>query len=129
VIFDFGIAKVGSGESTRITFTGLLGSFDYIAPEQIQASEDVDRRADVYSLGVMAFRTLTGQLPFGYRNAAAMLMAHLQQQPPNPRQKNPKLSTSTAEVILKALAKQPENRYASAGEFFEALKYTWVTGE
>jgi serine/threonine protein kinase len=69
VLTDFGIAKI-SDAHTRITNTGMLGTFDYIAPEQIQASAEVDGRADVYALGVMTYQLLTGRVPTPERSSS-----------------------------------------------------------
>lgn len=115
VLMDFGIAKIL--DKTAMTNTGsMLGSFDYIAPEQIQGSESVDRRADIYSFGVMTYQMLTGRTPFKVNNPAAMLMAHLNQPAPDPREFNKAIPASTAEALLKALAKLPEARQGSVGE-------------
>jgi serine/threonine-protein kinase len=114
---DFGIAKI-VGAGTRLTGTGgVLGTFDYIAPEQIQAAAGVDRRADVYSLGVMAYQMLTGELPFKRGNLGALLIAHLHQPAPDPRQVTPGLPDKVAEAVMRAMAKEPIARHATAGEF------------
>ena len=121
ILTDFGIAKIRGG-GTAITRTGMVGTLDYIAPEQIQDARDVDGRADVYALGVMAYQLLTGQLPFQGSNPAAILIAHMQQPPPDPRQYAPHLSETTTTAIHKALAKKPSDRFATAGQLAASLR-------
>ncbi len=122
VLTDFGIAKMAAGTST-LTGTGLLGTFDYIAPEQIKAASKVDERADIYSLGVIVYQMLTGHLPFEGSNPAVVIFAHLQQPPPDPREYRPDLPESVSQVLSKALAKDPDERYQSAGELADDLEY------
>lgn len=120
VLTDFGIVKVSTSLS-NITATGMVGTFDYIAPEQIQAQADVDGRADVYSLGVMTYQLLTGVLPYHRNSAGAILLAHMTAPPPDARETTPGLSLHAARAIQRAMAKFPEDRYASAGDFVRAL--------
>jgi hypothetical protein len=119
VLTDFGIVKILGGYSA-MTQTGIVGTLDYIAPEQIQAAE-LDGRADEYALGVMAYEMLTGELPFKQQNPGALLMAHLMQPPPDPREIAHELSAEMAQAIGRALAKTPQERYCTAGEFVAAL--------
>ena len=122
VLTDFGIARlVGGSTSTRLTVTGALGTLEYIAPEQIMAAKRVDGRADVYSLGVMLYEMITGRLPITGDSPGALVLAQLQQPPPDPRQYLPDLPAAAAEAMLRALAKEPEARFATAGEFIRAL--------
>jgi serine/threonine-protein kinase len=95
----------------------MIGTLDYISPEQIQGASEVDGRADVYSLGVMAYQMLTGKLPFEHNNPGAMVLAHLMQPPPDPQVLNPALPERAAGAIIKAMSKKPEKRWANAGEF------------
>jgi tRNA A-37 threonylcarbamoyl transferase component Bud32 len=120
VLTDFGIAKMTDAH-TRITATGVLGTFDYIAPEQIQASAEVDGRADIYALGVMTYQMLTGHLPFERPNTGALLLAHLSAPPPDAREQVRDLPRHVAYSIQRAMAKKPKDRYATAGEFVTAL--------
>jgi len=123
VLIDFGIAKsakVGAGPVT-ITGAGMMGTLDYIAPEQIQAAGSVDHRADIYSLGVLAYQVLSGQLPFEYSNPGALVMAHLMQPPRDPHEFVPDILPETDYALLKALSKKPADRFATAGEFVGAL--------
>jgi hypothetical protein len=120
VLMDFGIAKIVGGH-TMLTRDGVLGTLDYIAPEQIQASAEIDGRADVYALGVMVYQMLTGKLPFKHDNPGALLIAHLTQPPPNPREQVPELSRQVSRALQRAMAKGPMERYPTAGEFVQAL--------
>ena len=120
VLTDFGIAKF-SHSLTNITASAVLGTFDYIAPEQIEAAANVDGRADIYSLGVMTYQLLTGSLPFKRSSTGAVLLAHMTAPPPDPRELTPALPRSTAQAIQRAMAKNPVERFASAGEFVTAL--------
>lgn len=120
VLMDFGIARM-VGSLTKITNTGLIGTFDYISPEQIRDAKDVDGRADIYSLGVMAFQMLTGKLPFTASNPGALLIAHIQQPAPDPRSLRPELPEEIAAAVLKTLEKDPASRFATAGAMVEAM--------
>jgi eukaryotic-like serine/threonine-protein kinase len=120
VLTDFGIARI-IGSGTRITRTGVIGTFDYMAPEQIRDAADVDGRADVYSLGIMLFQMLTGRLPFIASNPGALLIAHMNQPAPDPRDFRPDIPEDVADVIRKTLEKDPAQRYQTAGELVAAL--------
>jgi serine/threonine-protein kinase len=119
IVTDFGLARISQGgtQSTQ----GVIGTLDYIAPEQIRNVPDIDGRADVYALGVMAFEMLTGKLPFVAANPAALLMAHMSQPPADPRSLRPELDYRISAAVLRALAKDRASRYATAGEFANAL--------
>jgi serine/threonine-protein kinase len=91
-----------------------------MSPEQIMSAQEVDKRADIYALGVVSYEMLTGQKPFR-GNSAQVLFAHIQQPPPDPRDVKPGLPPQAAHALLKALAKQPDARFQSAGEFVAAL--------
>jgi len=122
---DFGLAKSMSSAST--TRTGFfLGTADYSAPEQIEG-RPLDARADVYSLGAVAFHCLTGRPPFTRDTEFAVLQAHLGDPPPLVSELRPDLPLELDRVVATALAKSPEARYASAGAFAGALREA-VTG-
>jgi tRNA A-37 threonylcarbamoyl transferase component Bud32 len=121
VLTDFGIAKITDAH-TRITMTGVLGTFDYIAPEQIQASAEVDSRADLYALGVMTYQMLTGHLPFERPNTGALLLAHISAPPPDARELVHDLPRHISYALQRAMSKKPKDRYATAQEFVTALE-------
>ena len=121
VLMDFGIAKLRSS-MTQLTGTGvLIGTLDYVSPEQIRGASEVDAQADIYSFGVMAYQTLTGALPFEHKNISALLMAHLMQPASDPRERMPDLPEATAKAMMKALSKEPGMRQKTAGEFIAEM--------
>jgi len=121
ILTDFGIAKIIQS-NTAITKTGgMLGTFDYMAPEQIQESANVDGRADIYALGVMVFQMLTGDVPFKHNNPGALIIAHLTQPPPDACKQLPDLPETVCDAIQQAMAKKPGERFATASEFAIAL--------
>ncbi len=118
MLADFGIAKVH--DTPGLTTTGaLIGTPDYMAPEQI-GNHNVNGRADIYALGILAFRALTGRRAFE-GNTQEVLLAHLYHQPPAPSTINPQLSAAIDAVVLQALHKHPDQRYPTAGAFAQAL--------
>ncbi len=118
---DFGISKHALSRS-GLTPTGLLlGSVDYIAPEQIQG-QHVDERTDIYSLGCVLYETLTGRVPFVKDADAAVIWAHVEEPPLAPSRANPDLSPAFDEVVFRALAKDPDDRYATCRELVEAAR-------
>ncbi|MEW5868545.1 MAG: serine/threonine-protein kinase [Chloroflexota bacterium] len=119
VLMDFGISKVAV-ERSALTGSGVIGTIQYMAPEQIRSASDVDYRADLYALGAIFYEALTGRLPFE-GNLGQVLFGHLQAPPPDPLQINPELPPATARAILRALKKAPEQRFASAAELFDAI--------
>ena len=124
ILMDFGIARF-LAENTMITVTGdMLGTADYISPEQVQNTESVDHRADIYSFGVMTYQVLTGRKPFERNNTWAMIRSHLEEPPPDARDIVPSLPESASRAIIKAMAKKPEDRFASATDFVRALGKT-----
>jgi serine/threonine-protein kinase len=123
VLMDFGLAKLYAALTQLTETERILGTLGYIAPEQIKGASEVDRRADLYSFGVMTYEILTGQLPFKHNNPGALVMAHLVQVPPDPRELVPDLPREVAEAIMRAMAKDPDARYATVGEFVHRLEF------
>ena len=118
---DFGITKHAASRS-GLTATGeFMGTIDYIAPEQIQG-RPVDGRADIYSLGCVLYECLTGRVPFAKDVDAAVIWAHVEEMPTTPSSLQPALPREIDEVIGRALAKDPADRYATCREFIAAAR-------
>ncbi|HKO38595.1 MAG TPA: serine/threonine-protein kinase [Solirubrobacterales bacterium] len=120
-ITDFGVARNVATES-GLTQTGrFVGTLDYVAPEQI-SGESIDARADVYALGCLLFKLLTGEVPFPRDGEAARLYAHLNDPPPESSLYVPAVPKALDEVVVRAMAKSPGDRYLSAGDLGRAAE-------
>ena len=122
---DFGIARVfeGAGQSALATLSvegQLLGTPAYMAPEQLDGPR-VSRQADIYALGVTLYQMVTGALPFEADTPIALAMRRLQTEPPPPRRDRAELPAPAQAAILRALARRPEDRYATAGALARAF--------
>jgi hypothetical protein len=116
---DFGITRVQDAETTRITESGgWVGTVDFMAPEHLRG-EPTDARADVYALGCVLHTTLTGTPPFRRATVPATITAHLHETPPRPSA-TPGVPAAFDAVVARALAKDPADRYASAGDLGRA---------
>jgi serine/threonine-protein kinase len=125
VVADFGIARAVDAAAVdgNFTATGVsLGTPTYMSPEQGAAEHAIDGRADVYSLGCVLYEMLTGEPPFRAGNTAALMAQHALQPVPSVRGKRPDASDAIDRVIERALAKQPDDRFASAAEMRAALE-------
>jgi hypothetical protein len=120
VLMDFGVARLLNAQ-TRVTGSGLLGTLDYAAPEQIAEAHAVDHRADIYALGVMSFQMFSGTLPFASENPSQVLFAQLYKPAPDIRDYRPDLPEGIADAIMRAMAKDPNDRFNSAYDFVNAL--------
>ncbi|MGI9019872.1 MAG: protein kinase domain-containing protein, partial [Solirubrobacterales bacterium] len=117
-VTDFGIARAGASE---ITQTGsVLGTAHYLSPEQAQGLE-VNAPSDLYSIGVILYEALTGTVPFDGESAVTIALKQVSEVPRRPSELNRNVSPALDAVVLKALAKDPANRFASAAEFSAAL--------
>jgi serine/threonine-protein kinase len=123
VVMDFGLAKeqIIGVERERLTATGIvLGTPEFMSPEQIRG-KPMDRRSDVYALGVLAFELLTGELPFTGSNAQETMLNHLTGRPRRLRDIAPELPAALDEIVHRALSLTPEERWPSARALEEAL--------
>jgi serine/threonine protein kinase len=119
---DFGIAKLLESASPRLTQTdAVMGTPAYISPEQAQGMP-VDQRSDIYSLGIILYEMVTGGVPFVADTPLAVLFKHISDPLPLPSKVKPDVPEGIEKVILKALAKDPKDRFATAGEFVTAWK-------
>jgi serine/threonine protein kinase len=117
---DFGLTKNLSSE-TQLTATGqFVGTADYIAPEQVQGRE-AGTPADVYSFGCVLYEALTGRPPYVNEDQTATLFAHLSETPQPPSALRPGLPAGVDDVVARAMARKPQDRYATAGEAAAAL--------
>jgi serine/threonine protein kinase len=121
-LVDFGIAKIGDASSKGLTGIGeILGTVSYMSPEQAR-SEPLDARSDVYSLGAMAYEMLTGLVPFRGSAAFRVIAAHLREQPEPLRSLVRQVPAAVDELVLRMLAKAPDDRYASMKAVVQALR-------
>ncbi len=124
-LMDFGLAK--SSHVAGVTAQGaVLGTPEYMAPEQISGAHAVSPATDLYSLGVVAYEILTGQLPFRHPQPVPLMFLHVQQPPTPPRTLNPNLPEPFERVVLKLMSKHPGQRYPSAAALREDLAKLWA---
>jgi serine/threonine-protein kinase len=127
-VTDFGIAR-SLDVQRGLTQTGtVLGTSDYIAPEQAQGMH-VDEQTDVYSLGVVLYELLTGDVPFPGENFVAVAMQHINEPPPSVRAKRPDVPQRVDAAVQRAMAKNPRDRFPSMAEFGRELEACAVGGE
>jgi serine/threonine protein kinase len=120
ILMDFGIAKIVGGQSHTAT-GAVVGTAMYMSPEQIRG-ESPDRRSDIYSLGVALFEMASGRPPFQADSAMTLMMMHVNDPVPDLKELNPDVPNGLVAVINKALAKDPKDRYQTAGEMASALR-------
>ncbi len=119
---DFGLARIASlGEST-LSRDMMLGTPQYISPEQAQGNRELDARTDIYSLGIVLYELVVGRVPFTGDTPYAIIHNHIFTPLPPPREMNPTVPPEVEMVLLKALAKDPNERFSSAGAMIQAFK-------
>jgi serine/threonine-protein kinase len=120
-ILDFGIARMESAERQLTAENMIVGSPKYMSPEQIQAKA-VDRRTDIYSLGVVLYYLFTGVEPFAGKDVQEILVKHLTDRPPAPHAINPDIPPHLSEAIMRAMDPDPDRRFPSTAALADALK-------
>jgi serine/threonine-protein kinase len=118
-VTDFGIARAGASDITEVG--AIMGTAQYLSPEQAQG-RPVTEASDLYSIGVVLFEMLTGRAPFDGDSAVAVALKHVNQPAPSPREAVPALPPELEAVVLKALAKDPAQRYGDADSFIKDLE-------
>jgi serine/threonine protein kinase len=126
LLADFGLAKVlkdveNSGLSLLTSAGTIIGTPEYLSPEQ-GTGNPLDVRTDIYSLGIVLYHMLTGRVPFTGTSPVAIAIRHAMVEPPPMRQFNPQITPAVEAVVMKAIAKAPEDRFSSAGELARALR-------
>lgn len=123
---DFGLARIAqSGEST-LSSDMIMGTPQYISPEQAMGKKDLDEGTDIYSFGVMLYEIVVGQVPFNADTPFSIIHDHIYSPLPMPRDINPKIPESVERVLLKALAKERADRYPDVASLVAAFKDAWI---
>ena len=123
-VLDFGIAKIQQSETMDADITAanlVIGTPQYMSPEQCSQSSKIDARSDIYSLGIIIYEMLSAQLPFTGESPTVIMMKQVQDPPPSILDARPDISPALAAVVSKALAKQPDDRFQTAGELSTEL--------
>jgi serine/threonine-protein kinase len=122
-----GFALAKAAQDANLTLAGaVLGSLHYMSPEQVKGVRELDARSDIYSAGVVLYQMITGRRPFDFESQFDIMAGHVSQPPAPPMQYNTAISAELNNIVLKALAKNPVDRFQTAGEFHAALTGTPV---
>ncbi len=120
-LIDFGLAKAAT--DLRLTReSSPIGAAHYMSPEQIRGARDLDARTDIYSCGVVLYELVAGEKPFEGDSSFTIMKAHIEQPPSSPSAAAPQIPAALSAIVLRALAKSPEERYQSADAFLQAIK-------
>ena len=118
---DFGLTQSASSPEAAKESITLSGSSDYVSPEQIRGT-GADRSSDIYALGCMAYECLTGEVPYPRQGEVEVLFAHMNDEPPRASAANPSLPGAVDDVVARAMAKEPGERYGSGAELVDAIR-------
>jgi len=121
---DFGLARMAEAGASTLTGDMLMGTPQYISPEQARGEKKLTERTDIYSFGIVLYEIVVGKVPFSADTPFSIIHDHIYTPLPLPREVNPKIPLAIQEVLLKALAKEPEDRYGSGEALVEAFKHS-----
>ncbi|VAW36830.1 Serine/threonine protein kinase PrkC, regulator of stationary phase, partial [hydrothermal vent metagenome] len=121
-ISDFGLARITQAGESTLSQDMIMGTPQYISPEQAKGTTELDGRTDIYSFGIIVYEMVTGQVPFYSDTGYSVIHSQIFDPPPLPSSLNSKISPAMEAVLLKVLSKEPAERYATAGEFMATFK-------
>ncbi len=121
LLTDFGLARMAEASTNLTTSGAVMGTPAYMSPEQ-GAGSDIDHRSDIYSLGIVLYEMVTGRVPYTAETPVAVVFKHIQDPLPSIHKFNPNLPESVELILLKALAKSPDDRYQTAEDFVRAIQ-------
>ena len=119
---DFGLARIAAAGESSLTADRMVGTPQYMSPEQAVAKSDLDQRSDIYSFGVMLYEMVVGRVPFNADTPFAIIHDHIYTPLPLPCTVNPDVSEAVQRVLLKALAKEPQDRFETMQDLIRALR-------
>jgi len=122
---DFGLARIAQSGTSTLSTDAVMGTPQYISPEQAIGKSDLDEGTDIYSFGVMLYEMVVGQVPFSADTPFSIILDHISSPLPLPRTINPAVPESVERVLLKALAKERGDRFATVNELVTAFKTAW----
>jgi serine/threonine protein kinase len=122
---DFGLARIAQAGESTLSSDSIMGTPQYISPEQARGDKDLDAGTDIYSFGVMLYEMVVGQVPFNADTPFSIIHDHIYTPLPMPRSINKKVPESVERVLLKALAKERADRYADVPSLVQAFKSAW----
>lgn len=122
---DFGLARIAQAGESTLSSDSIMGTPQYISPEQAMGKKDLDGKTDIYSFGVMLYEMVVGQVPFNADTPFSIIHDHIYTPLPLPRSVNPKVPESVQRVLLKSLAKNRDDRYETVEELIGAFKSAW----
>ncbi len=123
---DFGLARIAQAGESTLSSDSIMGTPQYISPEQAMGKKDLDEGTDIYSFGVMLYEMVVGQVPFSADTPFSVIHDHIYSPLPLPRDINPDVPEPVQRVLLKTLSKERSDRYATVEELVKAFKNAWI---